>query len=145
MKPLENDPVGLTASPSDIGVVPCDPSPCVLPKGALAGLELNLASLSLKGTVYDGLSGPSSRIPEEGIDFDVTVPMARALTRQIEGSIGPGHPLELQLAVQFQLPSELFDDIDFSQAPPANEQVWQEVLNAALEDHDALSVIRIQE
>lgn len=137
---LDNEPLDLSAGKVAVGVSPCEPSPCELPKGELAGLELAIGSLSLQGTVYDRLTGDSPRVPEEGLAFDVSVPIAQALNAQLEGSIGPGEPVGLQLDIGFQLPPALFDDIDFGTASPTDTASWQTVLSTALEDHGALSV-----
>ncbi|MBM65234.1 MAG: hypothetical protein CMH55_03250 [Myxococcales bacterium] len=138
---LDADPMTLGEEKLNVPIVPCEPSPCEVPKGELAGLELTVGSLTVQGTAYDGLSGGSARLPEEGYYFNVTVPIPQALNSQpqLDGSIGPGEPVGLQLAIDFELPSALFDDIEFGTAPPADAAEWQEVLSAALNDHGALS------
>ncbi|MAO82772.1 MAG: hypothetical protein CMH50_02675 [Myxococcales bacterium] len=138
---LDSEPVTLAANQVAVGQVPCEPSPCQIPKGELAGLELTVANLSVRGTVYDGLAGDSPRLPVEGRSFNVTVPITKALNAQpqLEGSIGPGQPVGLHLDISFQLPPALFDDIDFETSFPQDDAAWQAVLSEALEDHGALT------
>ena len=62
------------------------------------------------------------------------------LLAQIAGSIGPGEPVGVNLDIDFALPAELFDDIDFSEAATDDSASWQDLLVAGLEDHGVLEV-----
>jgi hypothetical protein len=129
----------LTPTPVEIGITPCDPSPCEIPLGELAGLEVKVATLTISGTAYDTLTGDAARLTDEGYTFDVTVPVTTTLTTQLEGSVGPGESVRLNLAATFEFPSAVFDDIDFGVSPPSDDQSWQQVLSAALTDHAKLT------
>jgi len=130
----------LTAETAAINVLPCDPAPCQLPKGDLAGLELIVRSVAVRGTTYDTLSGDNARLPEEGWPFDISVPVMTPLNAKLEGTIGRGEPVGVDLALAFEFPAEVFDDIDFGDAPPVDDQAWETLLNEALVDHGLLSV-----
>ena len=132
---LDTEPRQLTDTAAAVAITPCDPSPCEVPLGELAGLEINIASISISGTAYDTLTGDAARLTDEGYSFDVAVPLTTALTAEIEGSIGPGQPVGLNLAIDFEFPPAVFDDIDFGTAPPSDEEAWKRVLGEALTDH----------
>ena len=136
---LDTQPQILSAVASPVAPTPCEPSPCEVPLGELAGIELNISSIRLRGTVFDTLSGDARRLPEEGYAVDLDLPLTTVLTAEIQGSIGPGAPVGLNLAVDFQFPAALLDDIDFGAAPPADEDAWKQALNEALIDHAALN------
>ena len=129
----------LTTEEVSVGVSPCDPSPCELPRGELAGLELSMGTLTLRGTAHDTLTGDAARLPEEGWSFEVSEPITVPLVTQLEGTIGPGEPVGVYLGVTFEFPPEIFDDIDFGEAPPLDSETWQSVLKVALIDHGPLS------
>jgi hypothetical protein len=136
---LDAKPWALTSEGVSVGVSPCDPSPCELPRGELAGLELAVGTLSLRGTAYDTLTGEDARLPEEGWSFEISEPITTPLSIQLEGTIGPGEPVGLTLGIMFDFPAEVFDDIDFGDAPPVDNQAWQSALSMALVDHALLS------
>ena len=138
---LDGTPTNLSATASAIGVTPCDPSPCELPRGELAGLELVIASLSVSGTAFDTLPGDSARLPTEGLPFSVEVPVSSPLSAQLEGTIGHGAPLGLSLAMEFELSEQLFDGIDFGDAPPQTTEAWQSALSEPLLNKSEFTVI----
>ena len=112
---LDTQPQILSAVASPVAPTPCEPSPCEVPLGELAGIELNISSIRLRGTVYDSLSGDARRLPEEGYPVDLDLPLTTALTAEIQGSIGPGAPVELTWR-STSAPAALLDDIDFGGA-----------------------------
>lgn len=136
---LETEAKPLGSESTAVAVSPCDSGLCEVPLGELAGLEVNVATVSISGTAYDTLTGDAARLTDEGYAFDVTVPVNVALTAEIEGSIGPGQPVDLNLAIDFKFPAAVFDDVDFGAAPPADDQSWLQVLSAALTDHAELT------
>ena len=123
-----------------VGVPPCAPTPCQLPKGELAGLELIVRSVDVQGTVYDTLTGEAARLPEEGLPFDVSAPVMTPLNAQLEGTIGRGEPVGVDLSIAFEFPAEVFDDINFGVEPPTDTAAWEALLGQALVDHALLSV-----
>jgi hypothetical protein len=86
------------------------------------------------------LTGDDARLPEEGWAFDISVPVMTTLNAKLEGTIGRGEPVGVDLALAFEFPAEVFDDIDFGDAPPVDDQAWKTILNEALVDHGLLSV-----
>ena len=137
---LDAKPWPLTAETVAVNVSPCDPAPCQLPKGDLAGLELIIRSVAVRGTAYDTLTGEDARLPEEGWAFDVSVPVMTPLNAQLEGSIGKGEPGGVDLSLAFEFPTEIFDDIDFGDSAPIDDQAWETLLGEALIDHGLLRV-----
>ena len=124
-----------------VGVVPCDPSPCQLPRGKLVGLEVTVAAIDIKGVVFDRYEGGQDALPAEGWPFEASVPLKATLLEQIDGTIDAGEPVGVRVAIQFTLPQELFDQVDFGAAPPADAASWQSILVSTLEEHDAIDVV----
>ena len=137
---LDGSSWALDEDPVEVGVMPCEPAPCALPRGELVAVELNFGSLHIAGTVYDQLTGESARLSAEGWAFEVTVPLMAPVTALLEGTIGLGEPVGLVVNLDFDLPSALFDDVDFGIDPPVDTAMWEAVLSGALEDHGVLEV-----
>lgn len=137
---LDGEPWPLDSTAVAVSVTPCDPAPCQLPKGDLASLELIVRSVDVKGTVYDTLTGEAARLPEEGLALDVSAPVMTPLNAQLEGTIGRGEPVGVDLSIAFEFPAEVFDDINFGVAPPTDTAAWEALLGQALVDHALLSV-----
>ncbi|MDP6944809.1 MAG: hypothetical protein QF464_11720 [Myxococcota bacterium] len=137
---LDGEPRSLGADAVSVDVKPCDPSPCALPRGEMAALELTVTSLRVVGTAFDSLTGEDARLPSEGAAFEADVQVAAPIVVEVEGTIGPGEPVGVRLDLDFALPPELFDDVDFAEAPPADGLAWQALLVAALMDHGGLEV-----
>ena len=77
---------------------------------------------------------------EEGWAFDILAPVMTPLNAQLEGTIGRDEPVGVDLAIAFEFPAGVFDDIDFGVTPPADALAWEAVLGEALVDHGLLSV-----
>ncbi len=137
---LDGETRALTPDPVPLGVTPCEPSPCELPRGEMAGLELTVASLHVRGTVFDQLTGDDARLAPEGWPFEASVAVAAPVLASLTGTIGPGQPVGVALEVDFQLPPELFDDIDFGVDPPADTAAWQSLLSDAIRAHGVSTV-----
>jgi hypothetical protein len=106
----------------------------------MAGLELTLTSLRVVGTAFDRLTGEDARLPSEGVAFEADVQVATPIVVEVDGTIGPGEPVGVTLDLDFALPPELFDDVDFGEASTPDALDWNELLGAALEDHGGLEV-----
>lgn len=137
---LDGEPRTLGVDPVSVGVLPCDPSPCGLPRGEMAGLELVVTEITVSGTAFDRRTGDAARLPEEGAAFEATVQIPQPIVYQVEGSIGQGEPVGVRVALDFALPPELFDDIEFAADPALEPADWQVLLSAALLDHGGLEV-----
>ncbi len=104
----------------------------------MAGLELTVTRITVSGTAFDRRTGDAVRLPEEGAAFKASVQVTQPIVYQVEGSIGPGEPVGVRVALDFALPPELFDDIDFAAEPALQETDWQGFVSAALLDHGGL-------
>jgi hypothetical protein len=138
---LDTQGLELDSEAVTVGLTPCDPSPCALPIGEMAGLELTLASVSVRGTAFDRLTGDKARLGPEGVAFEATLTGPQTVLAQIEGSVGPGEPVGVELAIGFKLPPELFDDADFGAESPIDAAAWQTLWGDALSDHGGLEVV----
>ena len=84
--------------------------------GELVGVELHMASLRIVATAFDRLEGDRARLPEEGVELTVDVPLELDLGGALTGAIGLGEPIGLDLKIGFRLPPELLDGVDFAEA-----------------------------
>ena len=139
---LDGVPHALSSTPVAVGVQPCEPSPCELPMGEMAAVEVTVASLRLEGTAFDRRTGDAARLGPEGVTFSITIPLsASPLVASVEGSIGPGEPVGVGLSVGVSLPSQLFDQLPFDTMAPDDMDAWQSGISAALEDHVEVNAI----
>ena len=75
------------------------------------------------------------------VAFEATLTGPQTVLAQIEGSVGPGEPVGVELAIGFKLPPELFDDADFGAESPIDAAAWKTLWGDALSDHGGLEVV----
>lgn len=83
-----------------------------LERGALTTLSASITALRLRGHVVD--TRAARRLPEEGVTFDLELPLALRLVTPIEGRVGRDAPLRRAWTALVALPATLLDTADFA-------------------------------
>ncbi len=87
--------------------------PCVIDTPMrLETLIVTTARLSVSGRVFDRRTGERARLPEDGVPFSVSIPESR-VAGPIDISFGPQEDLQVGLRARLDVPSTLFDDVDW--------------------------------
>lgn len=78
----------------------------------LSALELTLNGVQVEGRVFD-LEGEASRLPDEGVRISGTLPVDVTVRREKRLDLWRPGRTETVMAVDFELPVEYFDEIDW--------------------------------
>lgn len=104
---------------------------CELPVGELASASLVVASVRLVGRAIDTRE---DRLPAEGLEVDVTLPVQVTFERVIGGAIGRDAPVGVEVDVALGVPDTLLDGVDWS--------LWADSPGALATSPALLTVIR---
>jgi len=115
---------------------------CVFDRGSLDRVEVRASSLRVQGAVHDLRVGDAQRFAN-AVPFDIEVPLGQSAVAYLEGDIGPGESPDVGLAVTYLLPAQVFDGVDFADAPAAD--VLDAAVVSAIAEHAALEIEMFRE
>lgn len=129
----------LTSTPSPLTLSACTDG-CLLERGTIDEVSLELTSLRLRGRAFDLRPNEDARLPTEGLPFVLHLDVPVAPSALAEISLDGSEPSEIGLEVAYALPAELFDEVLFEELPLDEEGV------ASLDDRGSEALVeRISE
>ena len=131
--------VALSASPAPVPLEAC-PEACELLPGDLVSLRVGVTAIRVRGESID--LRPDPRLPEDGLPFDLDIPLGVEVAVPLTGAVGDGEPLHVGLAATLSLTPRAFDAIDFADPALASGGALPSTVVAAvataIRDHSTL-------
>ena len=113
---------------------------CRVERGQLNTVSLDIRSLRLVGRAFDTTN--QGRLPEEGIAFDQLVPVNVEFTAVVQGLVGDGEPVDVDINTRIQISEKLFDPLEFGDlvAVPLSGAAEMAALSTALREDSEFTV-----
>jgi hypothetical protein len=119
--PLTNAPVVLPAACGD----------CVLERGTITLAQLDVVSVSVRGTAFDRRD--DARLPEGGLPFEIDIPVGAPVVAELAIPVERFEAIDINLPLRFSLGVTLLDGIDFAESLDVNDSATRIIDGSTLE------------
>ncbi len=87
---------------------------CQLPPGDLSSTSVNLAQMVLRGRIFDLRTEDRARLPEEGIEVQLNVPLQQEVAAPVSGTVGRDQPVHVGVNLDLVVSVKVWDQVDWS-------------------------------